>query len=71
MKTSNYQVVVGNVGTIDYTSKKLALDCYTTYVIHSISEFPKTRAYGESVTLLKDGEIIKEHIGTIDLTERI
>lgn len=27
-----YQVVVGNVGTMDYTNKKLAEDCYKTYV---------------------------------------
>ena len=64
---SNYQVVVGNVGTIDYTSKKLANDCYTTYV--TMSKQNITSAAGESVTLFKDGEIIQEHIGVNDLED--
>lgn len=54
-----YEVVVGNVGTMPYTSKKLAIDCYTTYV--SISKNGEGRAAHEPVTLLKDGEIIEEY----------
>lgn len=60
----NYQVVVGNVGTMDYTSKRLAIDCYKTYVTMSITN--QTRAAGESVTLFCNDEIIMEYIGTID-----
>lgn len=55
-----YEVVVGNVGTMPYSSKKLAEDCYKTYVTLSIKG--ETRAANEPVTLLKDGEIVKEHI---------
>lgn len=56
----NYQVVIGNVGTIDYTSKKLAEECYITYV--TLSKAGETRAAHEPVTLFKDGEIIEEYI---------
>lgn len=55
----NYQVVVGNVGTMDYTNKKLATDCYKTYV--TLSMKGETRAANEPVTLFKDGEIIEEY----------
>lgn len=61
---NNYQVVVGNVGTMGYTSKKLANDCFVTYV--TMSKQNITSAAGESVTLFKNGEIINEHIGTND-----
>lgn len=60
-----YQVVVGNVGTMDYTSKKKAYECYNTYV--SLSIKGETRAAGESVTLLIDGEIKEEHTGKNDI----
>lgn len=63
MKTK-YQVIVGNVGTMDYTNKHLANDCYTTYV--TMSKQHITRAAGESVTLLRNGEIVRGHIGTVD-----
>lgn len=56
----NYQVVVGNVGTMDYTSKKLAIDCFKTYRTLSIQGI--TSAANEQVTLFKDGEIIDEYI---------
>ncbi len=62
-----YTVIVGNVGNMDYTSKKLAMDCYKTYV--TMSKKGITRAANESVTLLEDNEIIMEHIGEIDLAE--
>jgi hypothetical protein len=61
---AKYIVNVGNIGNIEYTSKKLAEECYTTYV--SMSKQNITRAAGESVVLFKDDEIIKEYIGTID-----
>lgn len=55
----NYQVIVGNVGTMEYSVAKLAKECYKTYV--TLSKKGETRAANEPVTLLKDGEIIKEH----------
>lgn len=64
---NKYTVCVGNIGNMDYTSKKLALECYTTYV--TMSKTNQTRAAGESVTLFKNGVIIQEYIGTVDLTE--
>jgi hypothetical protein len=67
MKKKQYTVVVGNVGTMDYTSKKLAMDRYTTYITNSKRN--ETRAAGESVTLLQDGEPIMEHVGINDLEE--
>ena len=60
MAKHKYQVVVGNIGTMDYTSKKLAKDCYTTYV--AISKNGEGRAANEPVTLLKDGEITEEYL---------
>lgn len=59
-KKHNYEVVVGNVGTMPYTNKKLAMDCYKTYV--TLSKNRETRAANEPVTLLKDGEILEEYI---------
>lgn len=56
----NYKVVVGNVGTMDYTSKKMAMDCFKTY--RTMSIMGETRAANEPVTLLKNGEIIDEYI---------
>lgn len=55
-----YEVIVGNVGTMEYTSKKLAYGCYKTYV--TLSKNGETRAANEPVTLLKDGGIIEEHV---------
>ena len=59
MAKNKYTVVVGNVGTMEYTNKKLALKCYNTYV--ALSNSDATRAAGEPVTLFKEGEIIAEH----------
>lgn len=54
-----YEVVVGNVGTMDYTNKKLAKECFATYV--TLSKDGATQAAYEPITLLKDGEIIEEY----------
>lgn len=63
MKTTKkvFTVNVGNVGNIEYTSKKLATECYNTYVSLSINN--ETRAAGESVFLFEGENIISEHIG--------
>jgi len=68
MKTKKiYYVIVGNVGTMDYTSKKLAIDCFKTY--RTLSMQGITSAAGESVTLFEGDNIIDEYIGTLDLNE--
>jgi hypothetical protein len=60
MKKNTYTVVVGNIGTMDYTSKKLALECFNTYV--SLSKSGEGRAAYEPVTLFINGEIDKEYL---------
>ena len=66
MKQKNkYSVVVGNIGTMEYTSKKLAVECYKHYISMSIQNI--TRAAGQSVILFKNSQIIGEYIGTLEL----
>ena len=64
---NTYTVNVGNVGNIEYTSKKLALDCYNTYVTQSKDMYG--RASGEDVYLFQNDEIIKEYYGTLHENE--
>lgn len=59
MGNNNYEVVVGNVGTMAYSNKKLAIDCYNTYV--HLSSTNQTMAANEPVTLFKNGEIIQSY----------
>lgn len=54
-----YEVIVGNVGTMNYTNKKEATKIYNEY--KRLSKAGVTRAANEPVTLLKDGEIMDEH----------
>ena len=57
-----YEVIVGNVGTVyDGFSRSAALTKYSTYVKSSRSG--GGRAGGEDVTLMRDGDIVKEHSG--------
>lgn len=56
---NKYEVIIGNVGTMPYTSKKLAKACFDTYV--TLSKTGQTRAAHEDVTLLKNGEVIEEY----------
>lgn len=67
MKAKNiYSVSVGNVGTIGYyTNKKNAIKVFQTCVEQSLSDIG--RAGGEDVTLWKNGEPIKEYIGSLSL----
>lgn len=64
-----YTVCVGNVGNMEYTNKKLAIDCYKTYV--TLSTNNQTRAAGENVTILLNGEPMPEYdfIGSIAMIE--
>lgn len=55
-----YEVIVGNIGTMDYTNKKLAKECYDTYV--TLSKEGATRVSNEPVTLLRNGDVLEEYI---------
>ena len=61
---NNYIVSVGNIGNMDYTNKRLAIDCFKTYV--SLSKKGITRAAGESVVMMCNDVIIDEYIGTLN-----
>ena len=56
-----YEVIVGNIGTVysgnDKTEALRVFDVYQDQSENSIG----SRAYGEDVTLLGDGEMVKEH----------
>jgi len=60
MMGNNYEVIVGNAGTMQYENYTLAKECYDTYV--RLSKDSETRVSNEPVTLMKDGEIIAEYI---------
>ena len=64
MAKKKYTVVVGNIGSWDFTNKKLALKDYYIYQNQSVSNYG--RASGEDVTLFEGDEIIKEYSGTIN-----
>jgi hypothetical protein len=59
---SQYEVIVGNIGTVYQGSNlKQANERYKEYVKQSKRGLG--RAGGESVTMMKGGEIHKEHQG--------
>jgi len=59
----NYQVIVGNIGTVhEGTNKIHALKIHSEYVKNSKANYG--RASGEDVTTFQDGEPIKEYFGT-------
>ena len=63
-KRSHYQVIVGNVGTVyDGTSNSDAIMTWIAYC--DMSREGRGRAAGETVTILKDGEIANEYTGTL------
>lgn len=63
----NYDVIVGNIGTLQCEDKEHAEATFTYYVELSIGG--RGRAAGEDVTLCVDGEPIKEHTGYLHLYE--
>lgn len=68
MKASKYQVIVGNIGTVYSGSSGFDTRVnYNTYV--GKSKRNEGRASGESVTLMKDGEIELEFIGLFGTCE--
>ncbi len=65
MKTQNtYIVNVGNIGNIEYTNKKEAINTFNEYVKQSQDNYG--RAAGESVYLIQGDGVLLEYIGTID-----
>jgi hypothetical protein len=63
-----YDLVVSNIGLVRSTSvKQAALDLYNEYV--SQSKLSTGRAAGENVTLMEDGEPIKEFWGDKEIDE--
>jgi hypothetical protein len=61
MKKPTYEVVVGNIGTVySGASKSDSARKWLTYVDQSKSGVG--RAGNEPVTMLCDGEIVKEHL---------
>jgi hypothetical protein len=60
---SGYEVIVGNIGTV-YSGPRLreALEAYAEYARQS-RDLKGCRAYGEDVTMFKDGEIVYQHAG--------
>ncbi len=63
---SMIEVIVGNVGSVYYgTSRYHADGVFDDYVMTS-KDCPSARCAGESVTMIQDGEIIREHVGTVD-----
>lgn len=63
-----YTVIVSNIGTVECdVSYAVANHAYLEYV--SLSQRGYGRAAGETVTMVDDrGEIVKEHIGEMDLS---
>ena len=61
---NNYQVIVGNIGTV-YSggSKVIAFETFKEYVQQSKTR--GMRASGETVVLLVNGEVEKEFIGSL------
>lgn len=61
MAKREYEVVVGNIGTVyEGHNKAAALRYFNTYVKHSKSGYG--RAGGEPVTVMMDGDIFMEYV---------
>ncbi len=60
-----YQIIVGNVGIVYYgISHREALTTFEDYVDLSVRGIG--RAAGEGVCMMRDGQITREHRGTVD-----
>lgn len=65
MAKNNYEVIVGNVGRVcSCFNYKYALKTFRIYKRYSKTGYG--RSSGESIDLYKNGEVIKQHIGTIE-----
>jgi hypothetical protein len=58
----DYEVVVGNVGCFFYPDEETANREFDLWVKES-QESPESRAFGEDVGLIHDGDIIRDHFG--------
>ena len=59
--SARYTIIVGNIGKVyDNTSAREAINAYTEYRIQSDKGYG--RAAGETVSLLRNGELVAEHI---------
>lgn len=59
-----YNVIVGNVGSV-YAGKSKREAMLTAKCYEDRSRDNRGRCAGESVTVLRDGEVIWEYLGTI------
>lgn len=61
----HYEILVGNIGTVH--SGPVLREAERLFVHYrKQSESGSGRASGENVTLLRDGEILDEYIGTLE-----
>lgn len=68
MNKNNYQVIVGNIGTVyEGANGFTAIREYNQYIALSKSNYG--RASGENVTLFKNDDIYKEFTGSIEMQE--
>ncbi len=59
-----YEVIVGNVGTVHTSdNERDALLCFNTYVDRSKSNHGRCAV--EDVTMMHNGDIVKEYVGTM------
>jgi hypothetical protein len=59
------EIIVGNIGTVLRTGDNVQAQAkFREYVAQSKDDYG--RAAGESVYWMKDGEILKEHLGKIN-----
>ncbi|HET9536988.1 MAG TPA: hypothetical protein VFP43_16890 [Mesorhizobium sp.] len=64
-----YQVVVGNIGTV-YDGPSFLDASFHLAAYRLQSQSGRGRAGGETVTLLRDGEILEEYLGTQDIERK-
>lgn len=59
-----YQVIVGNVGTVEDTDLKgVAVNCFEAYALTSCLGIG--REAGETVTIMGDGKVLREVVGLL------
>jgi len=63
---SNYTVICGNIGYVELGTESYcqAFNCFETYVEQSNTDYG--RAAGENVAMFRDGDLIKEYVGTLE-----
>lgn len=68
-KRTGYEVIVGNIGSVYSGDSKAEADHeFRAYATQSMDN--RGRAGGEDVTLLVDGEVVKEHLGPRSMEEQ-